>query len=159
MPAYSFQQRFVPMVLDGTKRQTVRKRRKYAVKKGDPLALYFAQRTKYCRKLRQETCTEATTIVLARNQNDEVTILIFDRRLTDKEFTESAGKISFHHNVGVTALVGLERDQFAWLDGFRTEGSTSFNPEGCYALMTKWWVQTHELPFIGDLIKWVPDRL
>lgn len=64
MPAYSFQKRFVPMVLDRTKRQTIRAKRKYQVKVGDTLYLYQGLRTKSCKKLSQEVCTDVKDIMI-----------------------------------------------------------------------------------------------
>ncbi len=49
MPAYSFKERFVPFILDGTKTQTVRSRRRHPAKPGDTLYLYSGLRTKYCK--------------------------------------------------------------------------------------------------------------
>ena len=81
MPAYSFNKRFVPMVLDGTKRQTIRARRKNPAKVGSTLYLYSGLRTSNCKKLREEKCKATTTIVITR-----FNLLLFERRLTDEEY-------------------------------------------------------------------------
>lgn len=64
MPALNFQKRFAPRVEDGTKRQTIRARRKDGrdPKPGDPLYLYTGMRTKGCRKLGVATCTSVDRI-------------------------------------------------------------------------------------------------
>jgi len=62
MPAYNFQARFVEAILDGSKRQTIRKRRKRATKSGDVLQLYTGMRTKQCRLLKVVDCTRVEPI-------------------------------------------------------------------------------------------------
>lgn len=78
MAAFSFKKRFVDQVRNGSKRQTIRALRKYPVRIGETLHLFYAQRTKYCEKLRQEICTgvHAVTIVF-NSRNNKV---IVDRR-------------------------------------------------------------------------------
>jgi len=49
---------FKEKVLNGTKRQTVRKLRKHPIKVGDTLYLYWKLRTKECAKLLVTKCTE-----------------------------------------------------------------------------------------------------
>ena len=150
MPAYSFQERFIPMILDGSKCQTIRKRReKGYAKPGDTLYLYFAMRTKWCRKLREEKCTNARTIIITAEGN----VLIFDRRLL--YIPEKIGLLyTYPHQL----LNEQQRDLMAWKDGFRPEGSSPYNPAGCFDIMLRWWKITHELPFIGDIIFWMPHN-
>lgn len=62
MPAYNFQAQFVPMILDGSKRQTIRRRRKRPTRSGDVLQLYTGLRTKNCRLLRVADCTSVVPI-------------------------------------------------------------------------------------------------
>jgi hypothetical protein len=64
MPLLGFQKQFVPKVESGEKRQTIRKRRKYPIKIGDTLYLYFGLRTKHSRKLREEICTNVIPITI-----------------------------------------------------------------------------------------------
>lgn len=129
MPAYSFQERFVPFVDDGSKTQTIRKRRKGQAKPGDTVYCYFGMRTKYCRKIREGWCLAV----------QEVRIY-------------SDGRLY----INSTQILGEFRDVFAWLDGFRPEGSSLQNPAGAFELMHRFWKQTHALPFIGDVIYWRP---
>lgn len=155
MPAYSFQERFVPMVLDESKRQTVRKRRlKGYATSGDTLYLYFGLRTKHCRKLREETCVEVNTIVISAAKN----IFIFKERLTEYECCKLLKPDQEAFNLLVKKrykkLSRKEKDRFAWNDGFRPEGASLEDPNGSFELMFRFWTMTHELPFIGDVIFW-----
>jgi hypothetical protein len=159
MPAYSFQQRFVPMVLDGSKCQTIRKRRtKGYAKPGDTLYLYYGLRTKWCKKLREETCTRATTIIINSNGH----VYLFNKRLTDEVVVEvakklKAGKLPLPAAKEYTfvTLSKTEKDELAWKDGFRDEENNL--PFSEFEIMLSWWKQTHELPFIGDIIYWQPN--
>ena len=64
MPALNFQERFAGMVERGEKRQTIRRVRKYPIKKGDTLFLKVHQRTSHCRALRTEKCRHVWPIKL-----------------------------------------------------------------------------------------------
>jgi len=152
MPAYSFQERFVPWVKDGSKRQTIRSRRKKGfAKKGDTLYLYFAMRTKYCKKLKETTCKDARTIIITSSG-----IVLLSGRMDDVfvQIVMDQLKRGVNKNRIGPVLTTDEANQLAWDDGFRPDGSTAKNPKGCFALMLRWWKQTHELPFVGDIIYW-----
>ena len=127
MPAYSFQERFIPFLLDESKRQTVRKERArtagYA-RQGSTIYLYYGMRTKYCRKIGEGICTEVWPITITED------------------------------SVYVSGLKLDHPDLFAWCDGFRPEGTTISNPSGAFDLMLRFWRQTHELPFQGVVIFW-----
>ncbi len=62
MPALNFQRKFVPMIVDGTKKQTIRKERKNRVKPGDTLYLYAGMRTAKCMLIREAICSEIEQI-------------------------------------------------------------------------------------------------
>lgn len=64
MPAYNFQKQFVPMILDGTKTHTIRKRRKHPTKVGDILWLYTGMRTKECKLTAVAPCVRVEPIVI-----------------------------------------------------------------------------------------------
>ena len=64
MPAYNFQDRFIPKILSGTKSHTIRKRRKYPTKVGDILWLYTGMRTKGCRLIAGALCVRVEPIVI-----------------------------------------------------------------------------------------------
>jgi len=149
MPAYSFQERFVPMVLDGSKDCTIRGRRsKGFAKPGDTLYHYFGMRTKWCRKLREEKCTAVHTIIIEKDS-----IITIPRRLTDQEIADTPWNDIKEE---LQVLSTKEMNLLAWRDGFRPEGSTADNPKGAWQLMKEFWMETHTLPFIGDHIYWNP---
>ena len=58
MVAYNFQERFVPAIVQGSKRQTIRRigKRRHA-EPGDQLQLYTGMRTTQCRKILEEDPT------------------------------------------------------------------------------------------------------
>lgn len=64
MPAYNFQERFVEMILDGTKYHTIRRRRKRLTREGDALLLYTGMRTKKCALLAETTCEKVESLVI-----------------------------------------------------------------------------------------------
>lgn len=156
MPAYNFQQRFVPFVEEGSKTHTIRARRKkgYA-KKGDRLYLYFGMRTKYCRKIREEICTNVRTIIITATD-----IYLINSRLSDKDAQIEEDHLSKHGKPfqGIRLDETL-RNTLAWHDGFRPEESALEQPGEAFTLMIHFWRQTHDVtanPFIGDLIEWNP---
>ena len=63
MVAYSFKQRFVPLIESGVKAQTIRAHRRRHVRPGEPMQLYFGMRTKHCRKIIEDpTCNSVEVI-------------------------------------------------------------------------------------------------
>lgn len=63
MPALNFRKQFVPDILSGKKRQTIRPFRKCRnPKKGSKLYLYKGMRTQYCQKLGEAICTSAVAV-------------------------------------------------------------------------------------------------
>lgn len=62
MPALNFKARFADAVERGTKRQTIRAKRKHPIKVGDRLYHYTGMRTKACRKLAEQDCTHVRGI-------------------------------------------------------------------------------------------------
>jgi hypothetical protein len=155
MPAYSFKERFVPMVLDGSKPHTVRSRRRYFAKKGQTLYLYFGLRTKWAKILREEICTDTHSISIC----DTHGIVFYSRILTNDEL-EIAAKEPVNSTLPVDYILSTEqREAFAWRDGFRPEGTTHKKPFGSFYLMLKFWKVTHQLPWAGDIIYWNPSKL
>ncbi len=154
MPAYSFKERFVPFVVNGSKPHTIRSIRKNRAKKGDTLYLYFGLRTKYVRKLREEVCNNAISINI-----DEIFGIVLYDHLLSKQEEEIALINPTDHRLGATKILSsIERDQLAWYDGFRPDGSSESQPYGSYNLMLRFWRQTHALPFVGDIIYWQPNK-
>jgi len=64
MPAYSFKERFIPMIKSGDKKQTIRAKRKGQAKPGDTLYLYYGMRTKWCTKIGEAICTDVKEIMI-----------------------------------------------------------------------------------------------
>ena len=129
MPAYSFKERFVPMVEDGSKDHTIRALRKgksgHAMP-GQTCYLYYGMRTKFCRKIGEGECTQQEPILITP------------------------------HNilVGDTMLDKNERDRLAWRDGFRPQGSTIDKPDGAFDLLVSYWQAENTLPWKGVIIHW-----
>jgi len=153
MPAYSFKERFVPMVEEGSKPHTIRARRaKGFAKIGDTLYLYFGMRTKWCRKLREEKCTNVRTIIITADD-----IFLTTYRMNDREVQLLEDRLKEGQPVDVSIrLDDILRNTLAWCDGFRPEGTTREQPGDAFNLMIRFWRSTHPLPFIGDLIDWKP---
>lgn len=140
MPALSYKGRFVDYVEAGLKkgrrkkgerikRQTIRNFRAYPIKPGDILYHYFAQRSKYCRKLGESVCKSAQKIVIRANS-----ITLFNG-------VDDAG----HYDKLVCPYVAI-LNAFAYADGFAN-----------WEEMVRWWRLTHGpkcFPFTGQLIKW-----
>lgn len=164
MPAYSFKERFVPWVLDGTKPHTIRDRRKHPARVGDPLYLYYGMRTKWCRKLREEKCLKTGSIFI----HPEGRVYLFGGLLAAPNFS-AAGlaqmadvfkieKTSFTcidgETISCRLLTEEETNRLAWLDGFRPNGTTLQNPDGAFDLMCRYWKAANSLPYLGDIIYW-----
>lgn len=62
MGLYNFKKRFAPFVLDGTKRHTIRAKRKHPDKPGDTVHLYSGLRTKAARLLGRSLCVKVEDI-------------------------------------------------------------------------------------------------
>lgn len=70
MPSLSFNEKFVPAILSGTKTQTIRRFRKRPIKVGDRLFLFTGMRTKYCVRIGQAVCTNRYVIKINRKGID-----------------------------------------------------------------------------------------
>jgi predicted transcriptional regulator len=66
MAALSFKGRFVDLILDGSKNQTIRNFRKYPINPGETLYLYYGMRTKHCKKLKEVTCKQVSKITITK---------------------------------------------------------------------------------------------
>ena len=62
MAILNFQKQFADAIKDGSKCQTIRKRRKYPIKKGDTLYLYTGLRTKNAEKLKEIKCSDVLKV-------------------------------------------------------------------------------------------------
>lgn len=75
MVAYSFNKRFLQPIVDGTKRQTIRKSRKRDARPGEELQLYVGMRTRYCELIGRATCSSVDAIELDFRDGREGVIL------------------------------------------------------------------------------------
>jgi hypothetical protein len=75
MVAYNFQKAFAPLVESGQKRQTLRFPRRRDARPGEPIQLFTAQRTRYCRKLidPDPICLEVSPVTLRTCTTDPET--------------------------------------------------------------------------------------
>lgn len=109
MPLLNYQKRFAALVESGVKRQTIRAKRKHPAKPGQTLYHYTGLRTKACRKLREDVCTEVQDLILFRNA------LALDNILYDGGFDK------FARNDGFKNWDEM-RDWFEKTHGFPFEG-------------------------------------
>jgi hypothetical protein len=119
------------MVLDESKDHTVRADRKGKsghAAPGDTVYLYFGMRTKWCRKLGEAKCIRTVPITIFAD-----------------------GRILLN---GVWLSL-KERDEFAWKDGFRPDGTTVADPGRAADFMMSFWRKTHDqFAFTGTVIYW-----
>jgi len=160
MPAYSFNERFVPMVVDGSKRQTIRAFRLRQVPRiGQKAHLFFGMRTKNCRKLVENSpeIKDVKLILITAFQE----VILFNAPLEIREeIRTSYKKISpFILKKIVPEYVYLlneEKWKLAFDDGFRYTGNREWD-KPCledWELMIKYWTKTQSLPFLGEIIYW-----
>lgn len=89
MPALNFQKKFVPMILDGSKCQTIRRERKNFIKVGDKLFLNTGMRTRGCRRIKEAICTEIQYIQFVNWFGDQK-VLVDNHILLFSEMEELA---------------------------------------------------------------------
>ena len=93
MVAYSFKKRFVPRIEAGSKGHTLRLPRKGSghAKVGQQLQLYYAMRTKYCRKIiDDQPCLRRSSIVLIFDKGELVDIEVDGKHLSDRNLERFA---------------------------------------------------------------------
>lgn len=156
MPAYSYNEQFVPMILDGSKTQTVRGRRKFPARIGDKLFHFHGLRTQHSQRLRENVCILTHSIVLSV----ELGIILYDRSV-DSCYFDMLRKdpITAQAPFNKKMLSSDDRAKFAWMDGFRPPGTTAMAPgEVAWTLMLEFWKEenglSEETGWIGDVIYW-----
>ena len=92
MPAYNCQPRFVPMILDGSKHHTIRRKRKRPTKPGDLLKLYTGMRTKECKLIMSEKCT---SVVPVKIYPDTGSVVLDGKPLSETEVVIFASRDGF----------------------------------------------------------------
>jgi uncharacterized protein YqfB (UPF0267 family) len=95
MPAYSFQERFVPKVESGEKTHTIRGKRKARRKPGQRFVGYYAQRTKQCRKLVESVITRVQDIFMFVNRDGDVMVDVDGERIALDECESLAVRDGF----------------------------------------------------------------
>lgn len=68
MGLYNFKKRFAPFVRDGTKRHTIRAKRKHPDKPGNTVHLYYGLRTKSVELLGRSICVKVEEIQVSAGQ-------------------------------------------------------------------------------------------
>lgn len=136
MVAYSFAPQFVAPIEARTKLQTVRGNRRRHARPGEPVQLYTAMRTKYCRKIVDV---------------DPVCIRLWDIRI--------AVDASERRVIGAITLEGAlldhaEMEAFAQADGFVADAQAS-----ALRRMGEFWLKAHaplgnEFLFEGVCVRW-----
>ena len=160
MVAYSFKKLFVPAIEAGRKRHTIRAERKRHARPGEAVQLYYAMRTRQCRKILDPDpiCSNVQTISLVVEPPGGLS-----------EF----GRLSRVRINGVPQLQ-QELERLAMLDGF--DPRNLINPKiitdrlkvvnghflirARYALiqMGAFWFETHGAgEFNGQIIHWKPS--
>jgi hypothetical protein len=158
MGALSFKGEFVPKVEIGltnpshpdAKRQSIRNFRKRPLKVGEWLALYFAQRSKWCRKLGESAVANVYVIRITESFikvysfrwsyqiNQRWDLIALDPERLEKEIRLL--KLENHYKKTI------DLNAFAKADGFRD-----------FETMKRWWKITHKLKeifYTGNLYKW-----
>lgn len=87
MPAYNFQARFAPKVLDGTKRSTIRRRE---AKVGSTAYLFTGMRTKACQRLGRGEIIHCAPIKLGYDRDGAPFATIGNQRLDEAALNQLA---------------------------------------------------------------------
>lgn len=132
MVAYSFQKRFAPQIIAGTKRQTIRLPRKRHARPGEKVQLFTGMRTRHCKKIIPDPfCTVVLPISIRLNAG----------RIVEVDLgTWASGRW--------TQIACL--DMFARQDGFENLDD-----------MSEFWARAHGdiEHFDGVLICWYPHEI
>lgn len=160
MPAYSFKERFVPFVKDGSKPGTIRNFRKHPVCVGQLAHLYYGMRTKYCTKLIKKAPAIHTVRCVYISDTGGVALIDTNwitPELRDKIRLYGKKEIEKYFDK-VRWLNRYERDIFAWEDGFRDAKLPEIT-QGCFFLMSEYWKLNGGLPYIGFHTLWGKSRI
>lgn len=130
MGLYNFKRCFVPLILDGTKRHTIRAPRRHPDRPGAVMHLYTGLRRPGARLLFRAPCAVVQEIALTDDG-----LLFLDGRVRP----------------------GPVCDRLAWEDGFRPGDATEDDPYGAFFAMLRYWREAHVLPFEGHIYHWDYD--
>lgn len=136
MPAYNFQSQFVPMIIDGQKPHTIRRRRKHPTKVGDVLKLFTGMRTKNCRQFAEAMCVKIKPLRIYPTYK---TIYVYDPESNHPSLTPDGWRM----------MSDFEEKRLAKRDGFNSRHEF-------YKFFER-----YKLEFLGDfeLIIWDPKTL
>ncbi len=111
MPAINFSV-FIEQVENGSKKQTIRKRRKRPIKVGDTLQLYTGMRTPACRKLGVTTCTGVEPLVLHCQGVEYTALKLMITRFAQNSLNDFAKQDGFKSWPQLASWFHLERKPF-----------------------------------------------
>lgn len=141
MPLLGFKRRFAPMVLEGSKRHTIRAIRKIPVKVGDVCHCYVDPRQKSMRLLGRWRCTKVQGIRILADCTPEAPPLI----------------VLFTHEEGADLCLGAEEaERLFWVDGFREEPKDDL-PWPHTRQAWEFW-KGKEFPFESQMVHWDFDN-
>jgi hypothetical protein len=145
MGAYNFQSRFVPYVEDGSKTHTIRGFRRYQDKAGSTAHLFYAQRTKQCRKLFSAPVLRVERILIESYETVQNSPFARGGNHSKGSARGPEGE-SLLITIGGLELSAKESRDFLKRDGFR-------DPLQCpqYQALQFW---QGSLPFVGFVIHW-----
>lgn len=83
MSSLSFNKKFVPAILNGSKTQTIRRFRKRPIKIGERLYLFTGMRTKQCERIGQAICTHRYVVKINRKGIDYGSNVVRDPAILD----------------------------------------------------------------------------
>ena len=104
MPAYNFQERFVPFILSGAKTHTIRRPRLRPTKRGDRLYLFTRMRQCRCRLILDTECTGVLPVFIT-----EVHLQLAHKRLSEPDADRFARADGF---VDYAAMKAFFRKQY-----------------------------------------------
>jgi len=148
MPLFTFQERFVQFVREGSKRQTIRNFRKYPVRAGQFMHPYTGPRFKPVKVTDKKLIADVKCLAIFKTGKIyiiQTNWLSSEERTTIKKRGIKSCKYPY------VPLNEYGSDLFAFDDGFRVDSNKT---AGSHNLMMRWWKQTHDLPFVGFITYW-----
>jgi hypothetical protein len=133
-----FQRQFEPYVIDGSKTHTIRAKRKKRPKIGETCHCYGDVRQKSMHLLGRWPCIGLQDI---------------DLKIAGRDGLGFLSRVDIY--ISGVLLNFDEASRFAWMDGFRPQGSSIVDPGESVRLMARFWDRRfNNLWWNGDLIHW-----
>jgi hypothetical protein len=125
MVAYSFQKQFVPAIISGRKKQTIRAigKRRHA-QDGDMLQLYEGMRTKHCAKIiEDQKCIYALPISIFVDETIISAVAVGDYRdiAENREYMEEFARLDGFVNLEQMSLFWLQHHGVGMFNGVLIE--------------------------------------